>query len=356
MLHRNLMLGLFCGSLGAFGCSGTPEVDGGTDTGGEVNQPPGMTYDYVVRTLTIDDSDAVELGHTGFNVDGLFSGPTDADGCNHEDFFSLHDRDQHRPSGCAMGTAGCTAGVDNQLPTVINSVQAAAMGMDLRMVLADQIRNGGVSILIRVADVNDFVNDPSVNVRIWQGFPEFADCSTAFSGSAQYSVSSASLRAGGTNIDTDASFNFPGSIVGGRLIVTTGTGTFRLPLPEIMGARINLDLNQAQVRLSLSNDGMTGTNGDMGGYVSGNALVAAVIAIVPDFGPAVEAILSGVVDVRLPGMTMCVDRSNPTMTQFGGISMGLGISTVRATIRPAAASARTMGMCGFTAAGDGGRG
>jgi len=101
---------------------------------------------------------------------------------------------------------------------------------------------------------------------------------------------------------------------------------------------------------------MTGTNGDMGGYVSGNALVAAVIAIVPDFGPAVEAILSGVVDVRLPGMTMCVDRSNPTMTQFGGISMGLGISTVRATIRPAAASARTMGMCGFTAAGDGGRG
>ncbi len=355
MLRRKMMLGLVCGALGAFGCGGTTDTDGGADGGGDTIQTGGMTYDYVVNALTIDDSDAVEMAHTGFNLDNLFSGPTDADGCNHEDFFSLHDRDQHRPSGCAMGGAGCVGGVDNQLPTVINSVQAAVMNMDLRMLLGNQIRSGSVSILIRVADVNDLANDPSVNVRIWQGFPQFADCSTAFSGSAEFSVSSASLRTGGTNIDTDASFNFPGSIVNGRLIVTTGTGMFRLPLPEIMGATINLDLNAAQVRMTLSADGMRGTNGDMGGWVAGNALVEAVTRLAPDFRSAVEAILSGVVDVRLMGMTQCVDRTGMT-PQFGGISMGLGLTTVRAVIRPMAATARSMGTCGFSSGSDGGRG
>ncbi len=351
MSLRALRSGLVCGALCGIGCSGTRAGDGGTDGGAEVAQPGGRTYDYVVRTMTIDDNDSVEVAHTGFNVDGLFSGPMDADGCNHPDFFSLHDRDQHRPSGCAMGGAGCVGGVDNQLPTIINSLEAAVMRTDLRLLLRLQIPSI-VVLLIRVADVNDISNDASVHVRIWRGYPEFADCSAAFSGNAEYSVSSASLRMGGTNIDTDATFGFPGSIVDGRLIVTTRTGVFRLPLPEIMGVQINLDLNQTQVGLSLSPDGMTGTNGDIGGWLAGNSLLAGVSG---DFVSAVAAMIAPLVDVRLPGMSVCVDRTMGT-PRFGGISMGIGISTVRANIRPNAAASRTRGMCGASTDGDGGPG
>jgi len=349
------MVGVCVAAIGVVGCAASVGNDGGTDTNADTARAPPATYDYVVSALTIDDSDAFEIAHTGFNIDGLFSGPTDADGCNHEDYFSLHDRDQHRPTGCAMGSAGCTEGVDNQLPTIINSVQAAVMNRDLRMLIADDLRAGSLTILVRVSDVDDLENDPAVNVRIWQAYPEFSDCGTAFSGSAEYSVSTASLRAGGTNIDTDASFNFPGAIVGGRLIVSTETGTLRVPLPEIMGVRINFDLLRAQVRLSLSADGMRGTDGDIGGYVDGNVFAAAFTRLGTDIGGVRDSILLGVIDIRLPGMTTYVDRSNPMGPQFGGISVGMGLSTVRARIRPTAAQARTPGTCGAQST-DGGRG
>ncbi len=356
MGRRRMKRAVLCGAISVVGCADSNLTDGGTDVSPDRVNIGALTFDYVVNALTIDDTDGVDVAHTGFNVDGLFSGPTDADGCNHADFFSLHDRDQHRPSGCAMGSAGCAGGVDNQLPTIINSVQAAAMGMDLRLMLAEQVRTGSITLLIRVSGVDDIANDPAVSVRIWEGYAEFTDCGAAFSGNAEYSVSIASLRTGGTNIDTDASFNFPGSIVDGRLVVSTATGMLRVPLPEITGTRVNLDLNQVQVRLSLAPDGTHGTNGDIGGFVLGNTLVATrATGLPPEFLDAAYRVIAAVVDVRLRGTTVCTDLSNLDMPQLGGISMGFGFSTVRARIRPTAVQARTPGTCG-TQSMDGGRG
>ncbi len=307
----------------------------------------GPTYTFVASRLTIDATDAPEVAHTGFNVDGLFSGPTDADGCNHEDFFSLFDRDQHSPSGCAMGATPCTGGVDNQLPTVIGALEAVA-GSDPRMILAGEVTNNRFAVLVQLSSVDDPVNDSSIGIRVFIGYPTFTTGCTSVAADREYSVSAASLRPGGTG-PSDALIAVPGAIVGGRVITTTPVaGGLPFPLPIGAGLTLDVSLHALQVRFDLASTLDRGTNGNLGGWAPGNELVDAIDRIAPGFREAVEAILAGVVDVRLPGMTTCVDRTTPTMPQFGGASMGLGAQLVRArvsTTTPVAARP-AVGTCG----------
>ncbi len=314
-------------------------------------QSPPRTYDFVVRQWTIDRTDDPATPHTGLDVDHRCSGPMDLDGCRYQDFFSQDDDDQHSlgptrsdaTSGCAMGAPGCRGCVDNQFPGIVNSFSAATMAMDIRALLDAEVAAGRRTTLVRVADVNSLRDDPSVRVRIYDGYPTFEDCGAQFGGHAEFAVAQRSLRPGGRDIDADAITELSGRIVGGRLIAGGSASTSFDLLPPVNGAFINVPIHEPQLRLSLSADGSDGTRGVLAGWWEPSELLAD--RCWQDHLPC-EAIVSGVVDVLLPGMSACVDRSDPRQTRFGGISFGIGLSVVHARILAIPIVARIPGMCG----------
>ncbi len=354
---------LFWPAVGMLGCSGpSASDDAHTDSATDTQQVPARNYDFVVRTLTIDDRYDVGVAHTGLNIDGLFSGPADADGCNHEDFFSRYDSDQHRPPGCApmahggalLNSPSCAGGVDNQWLQIFNELQTGRPNVNMRTELLERIFGGQLTYLIRISEVNDVTTDPMVRVRVWEGYPQFVDCRSMFSGGAEFSVATSTLGPNGSNIDADALFNQPGRIEAGRLVVSHGAGaaSIRLPVPAVLGGVFlpspnGFALRDVRIRLTLSADGVTASDGVIAGWFVGENLIP--LCICDDFHTYVNALLARIVDIRLPGSTVCVDRSIPENPQFGGVSAGVGFTAVRAIIRSQPAGARVPGMCGSEA-------
>ncbi len=307
------------------------------------------TTDLVIDQLMIDESDAVEVPHTGMNLDGLFSGPTESEGCNHQDFFSATDLDQNRPSGCfpgrpGMWVPGCLGGVDNSLPTIVNSIEAATMRPGVRIALQTQVRTSRRIILVRVSAPGDAMVNSRVRVTVVAGFATFRDCNVAFAGDAEYAIDRRSLRAGGAGL-SDATFSFDARIVAGRTVETGFyAAAFTAPLAALSPGIDDLPMHTARLRLTL--DATGAHDGVLAGVVPGNAWVDAIAIRAPDFRAAIEAILAGVVDIREPGMTACVERTVPGMPRFGGISVGYGFHAIRARISDRVLDAPLAGMCG----------
>lgn len=336
MLSMTLAAGLVT-AMGA-GCG-----DSGTTT--TPTPAAEQTFDYVLNALNIDANTDPASAHTGFNVDNRFSGSNmsslqDAD-CNHIDFFSSLDSDQNQ--GTCPGTS-CRGGVDNQLPELATAIQTAA-GMDVRQAIAGQITSGKLILLMRVSGVNGTpapgFNDPSVVVRIYIGHPNVpaAQCSTLFAGGTSFAVDTNSLMAGSTNLN-NALFQFNGSIVNGRLQVTPGMGTnsvLPIPLPEIQGLRLTLNVNNPQIRMTLTAD--RGTNGNLGGFLLRSEVVTAICNGFAQFCEVARSLVDGLVDVQTGTPAGCAMPN-------GGISLGLGLTAVRATIAATPVTGAQPGMCG----------
>jgi hypothetical protein len=364
-MRRINYLGLIAGTISAFGmaCSDPPVTPdgGGGDTGGT----PGQTFTYVIDNLSIDMTDNPDVPHTGFNLDNLFSSDIDAMGCTHADYFSTTDNDQHCSAvtnemctvtpntGCARTATGCKGGVDNQLPTLANTVQTA-LSTDIRMTIADTIANNSLALLIRVSDVNDTMNDSSVRVAIYRAFPTFNAGCTAVAANREYSVDSSFLSAGATNIDTGATVAFDGSIVNGRLQVRAGgsSGVFNLPI-SFSGYTLNLPLNQVQFRGNVSATEIA--TGNLGGWVGGEEVITAVRMIAPSYEAVVRGVIGGLVDIQVQGIC---DGSAMMPPRYGGIAVGFAVHAIPATISTTTPIATTQaaGTCGYTAPGDGGAG
>lgn len=341
---------------------------GGDDTGGGGTTPPApQTFDYVISNITVDQGvNAAGMpngmapapathsrGVAGFDLDGLKSTPADAmmrgtAACGHADFFSTMDPDQNTgtcAAGMARGGTGCQGGIDNQLPEIAATVQG--FGTDIRMTLADQVQQGKVAIVVRVSDVNGTpgptLNDSSVTIRVYPiSRPMFASCSNIGMPGQTFAVDNASLNTAGDL--NSAKITFSGSIVNGRLRVAppaAGSGanfTFNLP---IMDMNIPLSLFRTQLRVDMTPD--RGSNGNLGGYAQLAPLAAMLGTLLPAGIPAstVQTVLQSLVDVQDPsGNAMGCTAPN------GGISLGLGFSTVRAVIQPMSVTGAQAGMCG----------
>ena len=346
---------------------GTMNADGGGE-GGTVTAPP-REFTYVLNALSVDMSEDPAMPHTGFNLDNLFSNGMGAMDCQHEDYFSTIDTDQNCmmpaatgacPAG-AMNTGcmasnnmgACRGGVDNQLPVLASTIEAVA-SMDVRALITNQINSSGIVLLVRLSDVNGdlgpTLNDDSVVVRLYVGYPTFTSGCTSVMADREYQVARSSLRTGGTTLD-DAKFEFRGSIVNGRLRVQS-MAPFPLPLPEVMGVSLQLDLQNALLRADLAADN-TAARGNLGGGVLGQQVVDTVARAFPQFLSTVQAAISGLIDIQQAGV--CADRmSNPA--RYGAIGLGLGFTTVKARISTATPIAdRAMpGACGASASGGGG--
>jgi hypothetical protein len=357
------ILTIAIGSLAGCGDSAT----GTGDDAGTSNLPP-ATFDYVISNNTVDQGvnaagmpngmAPVPASHTqgvaGFDLDGLKSTPADAmmrgtPACSHADFFSTTDPDQNTgtcTAGMARGGASCQGGVDNQLPEIAATVQG--FGTDIRMTLSEQVQQGKVAILVRVSDVNGTpgptLNDSNVTIRVYPiSRPMFASCSNIGMPGQTFAVDNTSLNT--PNDLNSAKIQFTGSIVNGRLRVappsaaaTMANFTFNLP---IMNMNIPLSLFRTQLRVDMTTD--RGTNGNLGGYAQLRPLAAMLGMLLPAGIPesTVQTVLQSLVDVQDPsGNAMGCTAPN------GGISLGLGFSTVRAVIAPMSVMGAQAGMCG----------
>ena len=351
-----LTAGLLISSGLLAGCGDDATGGTGTPTPG-----PAQTFDYVINSITVDQANGMApnpatatAGVAGFDLDNLKSTPADAmmrgtAACSHADFFSTLDSDQNTgtcAAGAARGGASCQGGVDNQLPEIAATVQG--FGTDIRATLTEQLQQGKVAILVRVANVNGTpgpsLNDSAVDVYLYPiGRPMFASCSNIGMVGQNYAVDSSSLM-GGNDLIANAQYHYTGSIVNGRLRIappagsTTANFTFNLP---VMGMNIPLALFKTQLRVDMTAD--RGANGNLGGYAQLAPLASMLGALLPAGIPisTVQTVLQSLVDIQDPsGNAMGCTAPN------GGISLGLGFTTVRANIQAAPVTGAQMGMCG----------
>ncbi len=357
-------MGLMVGCGDSTGTTPTPSGDAGTDTNTPpVDAGPDQTFDYVINAITVDSAAGgmapnpatSTAGVTGFDLDGLKSTPADAAmrgsaACSHADFFSTIDPDQNTGNcvaGMPRGGAACQGGVDNQLPEIANTIMG--FGTDLRMTLSEQVAAGKVAILVRVTGVNGTpgptLNDSAVRISVYPtSRPMFAACSNIGMPGQMFAVDNASLNTAG-DLDS-AKIQFDGSIVNGRLRVAPAAAggasmpnfTFNLP---IMNMNIPLALFKTQLRVDMTPD--RGANGNLGGYAQLAPLASMLGVLLPAGIPpaTVQTVLQSLVDVQDPaGNAMGCSAPN------GGISLGLGFTTVRAVIAPMTVMGALAGMCG----------
>ncbi len=361
---RHGYLGLATATFAALAVScGTP-IDTGTDAAPEtaVDAGAGQTLTFVLDQLTIDANDNPGEPHTGFNLDDFYSSDVDLLGCTHLDYYSVFDNDQHCPTvanerctpspnpGCARTAAGCVGGVDNQLPTLASTIMTAT-STDLRATLQDTVATNKLSLVIRITGVNDMVTDSSVQVAIYRAYPTFSTgCATVAAG-REYSVDRTSVTAGATSIESPA-FSFDGSIVAGRLRITAGagaTGSFNLPI-SLRGVTLNLPLHRLQVRANVATDSLS--NGSLGGWVGGDDVITGVAMIAPEYLAVIRSIIGGLVDIQ-SAAGVC-DGSALTPPAYGGISLGLGIHAVPASLTTTIVDGPAAGTCGVPAPTDAG--
>ncbi|MEZ4393083.1 MAG: hypothetical protein R3A48_18505 [Polyangiales bacterium] len=359
----------------ATGDTGGGGGDGGT--GGALCTPnatgAATTFDYVITTIAVDGNQtpsATARPVFGFDLDNTRSPVTrPAEGaphCAHGDFTSMLDQDQNadamgRP--CAAGSAGCSGGVDNQLPAVVDALGQFMAGLDVGNLLREQINSGSLVLLARVSDVNGELGptlcDDNVTIRLYLGYPMFSNCANIQMPNQMYAIAASSVM---NPMDpSSALIQFPGSIVNGRLRVRPSAGmasrpSFSIPLPISGVDGLSLDLYNTQLRVTMNADG-TGSNGNLGGVILKRDLLTA-LGRVPQLMPFLAAaapLLDGFVDVATPlGGTgsLCTGMGASGMEE-GGIGLGLGFTTVRANIANMVLSDRMTGTCG---AGTGGGG
>ncbi len=341
------------------GC-GTPSTDhdaSALDATIDVAPPPPRTLTFVLDQLTIDETDDPSVPHTGFNLDGLFSADIDPGGCTHVDYLSLYDNDQNcamvagercaaTPNGgCASTAAGCIGGVDNQLPILASTIQTVT-STDVRQVLRDEVRSNRLALIVRLRDVDSLANDPGVEVSIYRAWPTFRDGCTSVAADREYAIDRASLT-GGTDIDANATLRIQGSIVAGRLrLRVENADAFVLPLTIPGEVGVQLALRHLQLRADVTSGGLL--NGSLGGWVLGDDLIVVRSIWCYSDCQQLRRILGGLVDIEVD--TIC-DGSALFPPRYGGISIGLGIHGVPATIATgpgAIVSGPGVGTCGYT--------
>jgi len=361
-------LGLISGLAAGCGSDATPNnpADAGTP-GTDVPATPqdageARTYDYVINHLLLDEG--AEPGVTtraffGFNLDGRISpsrtASQQAADCSHGDYFSTVDPDQNMGT-CMAGTAGggaaCQGGVDNQLPNVAQTIMQFQASLNVQNTLNEQVDSGKFLIMVRISGVNGTLgpalNDPAVEVSVYPyAYAAFPNCANIQMANQMYQIDNRSLTTPGDL--NSARLKFQGSIVNGRLRVNPPAANptmpnFSIPL-SLQGMTLNLNLFQTQLRVT---PGETdGINGNLGGYLRQNDLIDALTTIpaLMQFRDAAGPLIQGFVDIATGTPTASCDAPQ------GGIGVGLGFTTKRATILPTTLATAPTGVCGGATTG-----
>ncbi len=358
MLIRTAAL-TFAGIAALAACAPTtpPAPECGSDVTHRTHD--GSTIVFVVRRLTIDPDDLPENPHTGFDLDGFASTDSDANGCAHPDFLSALDPESNcsavdHDARCTafsaqcscrdtlnFGGSGCVGAVDNQLPTIANTL-AILTSPDIRASVSDDVGSGRVVILARITGIDAFDDDPEVHVQLFNGFAAPGTACTSPTLDARYQIDVASLRAGGTT-EADFAVDLVGAIHQGRLRAAGGDAdafTISFPFAELP---FRFELRHLMIAADLTPEGAT--NGNFGGWVDGQTLGDEFVRIAPEYEGIVRGIVAGMTDLSVNGL--CSD-STASPARIGRVGFGLGFDLVRATIDPnnPVVAAALPGTCG----------
>ncbi len=307
----------------------------------------GRAYTYVVEAVWSEGPNP-DRPVTGFDLDGRYSDDSDSHGCSHGDYVSRYEDqancaavDSNRactaPVGRCVPGPECRGGVDNSLADLevrlgVASYRAPSEYLD------DDIAHSQVVWLIRLANVDDEIEDPSVDVYLLNGYATFAtDCARPIP-SRQYAIDTASLVPGGSTGD-DALFHAVGAIHNRRLYVATcGDARF-----DILGATSPIPWRLHAIHLAADVYPDRLENGAIGAWILGSDALEAALASWPQGGSLVEQQLSHLVDIELEGV--CTDA---IAHRYGAISLGYWFSAPVTSISPTTPTldASLPGACG----------
>lgn len=273
LLAAGTMLGA-CGDDGGGGDTSIT-VDGG-DTGTGDMCDTGDTMFYVANVLDVGQSDPTGDPNIvpGFNLDGIVSDGTDAEGCLHMDFTSPPPDNE--------------PGVDNQLGPILSAVGSS---LDVSGTIAENIADGSLLILMEVENVDNTMNDGCVTLNLFlgqipaMGMPVDADGDGLIDAGQTIDIDPASLVGGEPLVSVQ------GQIVNGRL--SAGPVDISLNIP-ITDTTLALNIRSAQVRLSFTGENITA--GIIGGALNVDETVTTIVAIDPDTIP--EALARSVLNAQ----------------------------------------------------------
>lgn len=239
----------------------------------------------------------------GFDIDGKTSGEDDADSCNKADAIA--------PDG--------TPGIDNQFATLVPLIELAGLGA-LEGLVQSSIDNGSILLLLDLAEVQDWQNDPSVQVKLRaaSGAPLLGTDGLLLPGQT-FALSKRSPEL---------------VIPGGKIengVFTTGKFDGELPI-TVFGVDYSLDMRDARVQATILGPARM-ENGLVGGGItlqSIEVLAAKAAMGEADLDELILSLVSGVGDLAKDASGQCTQ-----------VSAALGFTAVPAFLFPGPAPSAT---------------
>jgi hypothetical protein len=304
-LNKIALCGVVAGSVAAMGCgnSTTPAgTDAGTDAAAMTMEPISVTY--IVGEISIPSmpSGAMSNITPGFNLDDKVSVDGGAGNC--EDFIQDFVNEQGE------------TGVDNQLVgSLIGLLSGFVSDLDVQATVDEQISTGALLLAVRVNDIESFETDPDgVTLDLFLVDP--AGCAMSPCAPMGGTVSADQMWAmqAGPALATGLSATIEGGVLSG--------GPLDLPLSfEASGMTIDLVIRDARVGGDISEDGMA--NGNIGGELRIDDIVALAEMIMPGIGETARGILTDSADLS-------PSSADPMTCE--SISAGIGFSAVSGTL------------------------
>ena len=268
--------------IGAVGCGDDSPPGGGGDCG---------DCNFVVSKIEAVNPNWAAGQAPGFDLDMMDSGTLGSpESCDQADLVSSVDG---------------TAGVDNQLPLLAETLEAA--NTDLQASIDGAITDGTLILLVGLDEVDDLTNDPTIETNIYLGMA-MADVMT----------SGGEIAAGQTfGIDMPVIQEVAGAIVNGKMDVSVPSLPLAIP---VMDSTLNLEITNARVGAQVTETALT--NGVIAGVLNVDQLVQAAVDLTGMDEGLIRPLLNGFADSNFDAAT----------DQCRGISVGLGFRAVTANI------------------------
>ncbi|MFO0713329.1 MAG: hypothetical protein U0353_25975 [Sandaracinus sp.] len=238
------------------------------------------------------------------------------------------------PEGCIYEDPGCRGRVDNQFWSFVPTLRAASPSIDVGAWNAAPVERYQQALLVRLLGVDDFTNDDSVTALLYRAYPTFTTgCEDGpLPIDLEFAIARSSLVAGATSID-QARVVIPASIVDRRIRVHgRPEDAVDFSIGDALGIRFTAPLYAITMRWNFAAlpDYSTGSDGQFGGWMTGEDLVNGVSAWFPAERSAIENAIAGLADIRLDGVC---DDTTGGVRRIGGVSMGGSIRMARARVR-----------------------
>lgn len=257
----------------------------------DYKETPETKY-YLVNVGKVVNDPTMPLNVYGFDLDGVNTATANGGATK-----------------CSAKRRDGAGGVDNQLALgLASTIESFTMKPVNTSVAETFIENPGLFLIFEVSEVNSYITDSAVKVRVARG--------TLKAGSTLNAENGKLTASNMLDAEVLGNMTFDGKIEGAKLKVQLGAVPF-----EISGISITL----VNVRFEIAITANALTEGDLGGIVSKDNIIAAAAGIVP-MGVDANTVLTPLLDSRVDG--------NGDAPDCDALSAALRLSAVALTTAP----------------------